>query len=133
MRQIKLLTNGKGHDTFMYKIIVDVGVGKLIEEWLLAQSFDVIAIGNINPEMPDVDIINLANTEEAVIITMDKDFGELVFKIHLPHRGILLLRLEDAVGEEKLAAIQNIFPRYSSQIKNNFCVYQNGTLRIRNH
>ncbi len=123
----------KGMTQSLYKVIVDVGVGKLIEEWLLEQGFDVIVISNINPEMPDVDIVNLANTEDAVIITMDKDFGELVFKIHLNHRGILLLRLEDAVGEEKLAAIQNIFPRYSSQIKNNFCVYQNGTLRIRNH
>jgi predicted nuclease of predicted toxin-antitoxin system len=73
----------------------------------------------------------LANNEDAIIITMDKDFGELVFKNHSSHKGILLLRLEDAVAEEKLSSIQNIFSNHLSQIKNNFCVYQNGRLRIR--
>ena len=71
----------------------------------------------------NVEIINLANTENAIIITMGKDFGELVFKNFSFHKGILLLRLEDAVAEEKLSVIQNNFPVYLLQIKNNFCVY----------
>lgn len=83
--------------------------------------------------MSDSEIIKLANYENAIIITMDKDFGELVYKTHLQHKGILLLRLEDAVGEEKLSVIQNIIPNYLSQLTNNFCVYQNGKLRIRNN
>lgn len=62
---------------------------------------------------------------------MDKDFGELVSKNYSPYKGILLLRLQDAVAEEKLSAIQNIFPNHLSQIKNNFCLYQDGRLRIR--
>ena len=49
-------------------------------------------------------------------------------KNHASHKGILLLRLGDAVAKEKLSAIQNIFPNHLSQIKNNFCVYQNGRL-----
>lgn len=115
------------------KIIIDVGVGIIIEEWLTREGFNVIAIRKVNPEMADLDIIRLANNENAIIISMDKDFGELVFKNQLLHKGILLLRLEDAVAEEKLSAIQNIFPNYFSQIQNNFCVYQNGKLRIRNN
>ncbi len=73
----------------------------------------------------------MADKENAIIVTMDKDLGELVFKNRSSHKGILLLRLEDAVAEEKLSVIQNIFPTYLSKIKNNFCVYQNGKLRIR--
>ena len=53
-------------------------------------------------------------------------------KNKLAHKGILLLRLEDAVAEEKLAAIQNIIPRYLNELKDKFAVYQNGKLRIRN-
>ena len=107
--------------------IVDVGVGKIIEEWLKKELYEVIAIRDINPEMEDVAI-----KEDAFIISMDKDFGELVFKNKLNHKGILLLRLEDAVAEEKLAAIQNIIPQYVDEIKDKFAVYQNGKLRIRN-
>jgi hypothetical protein len=62
---------------------------------------------------------------------MDKDFGELVFKNLFLHKGILLLRLEDAVAEEKLAAIQNILTDHQKKLKNNFSVYQNGKLRTR--
>lgn len=109
-----------------------MGVGRIIEEWLANQGFNIIAITNTNPEMADYEIIELANQEDAIIITMDKDFGELIFKDQSSHKGILLLRLEDAVAEEKLSAIQNIFPVRASQLKNNFCVYQNGRLRIRN-
>jgi predicted nuclease of predicted toxin-antitoxin system len=113
------------------KFIIDVGVGRIIEEWLKLQDFTVISIATINPEMTDSEILKLADKEKAIIITMDKDFGELVFKSHEPHKGVLLLRLEDAHDEEKLAAIQNIFPDHLPKLKNNFVVYQNGKLRIR--
>jgi len=96
------------------------------------RNLKVIAIRDINPEMEDLHIIELAVKENAFIISMDKDFGELVFKNKLSHKGILLLRLEDAVAEEKLAAIQNIIPQYVDEIKGKFAVYQNGKLRIRN-
>jgi predicted nuclease of predicted toxin-antitoxin system len=118
-------------NTSNLKFIVDVGVGRSIEEWLLAQNFLVLAISSINPEMEDYQIIKLAIKEEGIIITMNKDFGELVFKNNNSHKGILLLRLDDAVSEEKLAVIQNIIPEHLEHLKNNFSVYQNGKLRTR--
>ena len=114
-----------------FKFIIDVGVGRSIEEWLSSQSFKVLAIRYINPEMEDFQIVQLANMEDGIIITMDKDFGELVFKKNNEHKGILLLRLDDAASEEKLAAIQNIVPEHLEKLKNNFSVYQNGKLRTR--
>ena len=102
------------------KFVVDVGVGRVIEEWLNQQNLKVISVTTINPEMPDVEILQLAGSEGAIIITMDKDSGELVFKNHSSHKGVLLLRLEDAVAEEKLAAIQNIFQDNLQKLKNNF-------------
>ncbi|MGN6540124.1 MAG: DUF5615 family PIN-like protein [Ginsengibacter sp.] len=112
------------------KIVIDVGVGRIIEEWL-SLHYEIISIRKLNHEMPDLDILKLANEKGALIITMDKDFGELIYKQFSFHHGILLLRLEDAVAEEKLSVIQNIFFNSYSRIKNNFSVYQNGKLRIR--
>ena len=113
------------------KFIVDVGVGRSIEEWLILNNFTTLSITSINPEMPDVNILELSNKEDAIIITMDKDFGELVFKNLLPHKGVLLLRLEDAISAEKLAVIETLIPYRILEIKNKFSVYQNGKLRIR--
>jgi predicted nuclease of predicted toxin-antitoxin system len=53
--------------------------------------FSIISIKKLNREMSDLDILKLANEEHALIITMDKDFGELIYKQFSFHHGILLL------------------------------------------
>jgi len=66
-----------------------------------------------------------------MIITMDKDFGELVYKSRFCHSGILLLRLDDMNGNEKVKVVSTILKSYSDKLYNNYCVFQNGRLRIR--
>ena len=66
-----------------------------------------------------------------MVITMDKDFGELVFRSGQPHNGVLLLRLEDATGMEKAEIVKMILENYSSEMEGKFCVFMNGRLRIR--
>ncbi len=113
------------------KLLVDVGVGKAVEEWLRDAGHDVLAIRDINPRMPDVDILALAVREQRLVITMDKDFGELVYRSGQPHAGILLLRLEGARSREKVVIIQQIFTRYANRLPSHFSVYQHRRLRIR--
>ena len=48
--------------------------------------------------MEDEKIIRTAFLENRMVITMDKDFGELVYHSSMKHSGVLLLRLEDATG-----------------------------------
>jgi predicted nuclease of predicted toxin-antitoxin system len=64
-------------------------------------------------------------------MTMDKDFGELIYNYGLPHAGVLLLRLDNANSSEKLFVVENILKYYSEKISNKFCVFQNGRLRIK--
>ena len=47
-------------DLSAFKIIIDVGVGKIIEKWIAQQGFTVIAISELNPEIADSDIIKNA-------------------------------------------------------------------------
>ena len=111
--------------------VIDVGVGKLIEDWLIEQGYEVFSMISIERRMPDDGIILFAFENNAVIITMDKDFGELVFKNGYEHRGVLLLRLDDAVGGEKLSVLKTLIPQYINQLENNFCVFQAGKFRIK--
>ncbi len=111
--------------------VIDMGVGKTIEDYLASIGNTTLRILDENMEMPDDEIIHFAVSKNAVIVTMDKDFGELIFKNKIAHTGVLLLRLEDADNEEKLSAIQHILSISSpTQLQNNFCVYKNGKLRI---
>ena len=113
------------------RFIVDMGVSKKVEEWLSTNDYDIKAVRDIDPRMKDRDILKLAVTEKRMVITMDKDFGELVFNSGLDHSGVLLLRLEDAKSDEKVKTIQEILLKYEDKLENNFCVYQQGKLRIR--
>ena len=113
------------------KFLVDVGVGKSVEYYLSNQGFDVKTIRSINPRMRDIDILRIAVFEKRMVITMDKDFGELVFRKSEEHEGVLILRMEDATGIEKSAVISEIIEQYEEHIKGKFCVYSNGILRIR--
>ncbi|MBS3908037.1 MAG: DUF5615 family PIN-like protein [Actinobacteria bacterium] len=113
------------------KFLVDVGVGKRLEEWLKDQGYDLKSIRDIDPRMLDKEILKVAVFENRMVITMDKDFGELVFNSRLPHGGVLLLRLEDAKSDEKIEIMNKILDEHSDKLLNKFCVYKNGRLRIR--
>jgi len=113
------------------KFLIDVGVGKAVELFLMAEGYDTKTARTIDPQMSDEAIVRLASKEKRMIITMDKDFGELAYHSGMDHCGILLLRLEDATGSEKQEIVANILARHSADILNRFCVFQNGRLRMR--
>ena len=66
-----------------------------------------------------------------MVVTMDKDFGELVYHSARAHAGVLLLRMEAATGEEKRRVVVDIVERYAGAIAGKFAVYQRGKVRIR--
>jgi len=113
------------------KFLIDVGVSKKVEEWLLEKEYDMKAVRDIDSGMSDREVLKIAVHENRMVITMDKDFGELVYNSNLAHSGVLLLRLEDANANEKVRTIEKILTKYQSKLSNNFCVYQHGKLRIR--
>jgi predicted nuclease of predicted toxin-antitoxin system len=114
-----------------FNFLVDVGVGKKVEAYLLGKSYDTKAVRSLDHSMPDQEIIRLAALEKRIVITMDKDFGELVYHSGMDHCGILLLRLEDATGSEKQQVIAKILAEYAENLKNHFCVYQNEKFRFK--
>lgn len=113
------------------RLLVDVGVGKAVEGWLARQELDVVAVRDLDPRMTDAAILALAVQEQRLVITMDKDFGEMIFRSRKPHAGVLLLRLADATSDEKVSVVQRIFTSYRAALPGNFCVYQRDRLRIR--
>ncbi|MBF0351645.1 MAG: DUF5615 family PIN-like protein [SAR324 cluster bacterium] len=113
------------------KFLMDIGVGKKVEAYLKEKGFDVKNIRDLDPKMPDEKIIQIAAMEHRIVVTMDKDFGELVYHSSIVHSGVLLLRLEDAGSERKVQVVQNIIENHSKQLVNSFCVFQKDTIRIR--
>jgi len=90
-----------------------------------------LPVRKINPRMSDSEIIDIAAKDNRIIITMDKDFGELVYNSGLIHKGILLLRTENCSSDKKVKILSEILINYSSELEENFCVFSKDRLRIR--
>jgi predicted nuclease of predicted toxin-antitoxin system len=71
------------------KFLVDVGVGIKVERWLSVDDHDVKTVRAIDPKLPDQIILQIASRESHIVVTMDKDFGEMVFRAKRSHAGVL--------------------------------------------
>ncbi len=113
------------------KFLVDVNIGKKVEQWLLENKYDIKAVREIDARMSDKDVLKIAVSENRIVITIDKDFGELVYNLGMSHSGVLLLRLEDANADEKVKTLEKILTEHQDKLSGNFCVFQHGKIRIR--
>ena len=113
------------------KFLVDVSVGKKVENWLKGNGFDVLSVRDIDSHAKDSQILRWAIDQQRMIITMDKDFGKLVYNSGMHHAGVLILRLEDADSDTKVEVTKKILAEYYDKIESHFCVFQDGRLRIR--
>jgi len=112
------------------RLLIDVNVGRLVEAWLRDYGYDMVAVRDIDSSMADSHILAIAAQDERMVVTMDKDFGELVYRSGQTHAGVLLLRLETETSEEKIAVLTHILNYFAEEIQGRFCVYQNGRLRV---
>lgn len=82
--------------------------------------------------MPDEEILHRAAVEDRIVVTMDQDFGALVYFEGRPRpRGVLLLRLDDASGQEKAFALNVVFVQHAESLVGSFAVLQRDRLRVR--
>lgn len=98
------------------RFLLDENVGNKVAQFLNHSGHTVSHIKDIHPGIPDFQVLDLAFSREATLITSDKDFGELVFKYGQAHRGIILLRLQDETSNNKIKALKVIIIKYK-QIK----------------
>lgn len=113
------------------RFLVDVNVGQAVASWLQTEGYDALSVRDIDPRMDDRNVLALAVREGRVVITMDRDFGELVHHYGKGHAGVLLLRLGDAQSSEKVEAVRQIVQYHSDELVGHFCVYRGGRLRVR--
>src|SRR6266852_2715484 len=76
------------------QFIADENVSHRVVERLRAEGYDVMLVVGQFSGMPDTDVLKLAAAEARVLITEDRDFGELVLRQRLAVRGVILLELD---------------------------------------
>ncbi len=93
--------------------------------------YRVLYIREAEPGIDDAQVLSRSTHASAIVITSDKDFGELIFKQHLNAAGIILLRLSGLKNTEKAALVLEVINTYSDALPNSFTVVSAHKVRIR--
>lgn len=104
------------------RFLVDECTGPAVARWLRANKHEVFSVYEEARGMEDDEIIAKAFAEDWILITNDKDFGDKVYRERRPHKGVVLLRLEDERAAHKIAVLQRLLEGYAGQLANQFVV-----------
>ena len=92
--------------------------------------FDVAAVVDISPRALDQAVIDMAVQQDRILVTEDKDFGQLVYASGQPSAGVILLRFPAGVRSQMAAAVLELLRRYGDTLAGGFAVVQPGRSRV---
>ncbi len=112
-------------------ILADENIHRAIVVRLQQDGHRVLHVGDLDPGIPDDEVVQLALDQQALLITHDTDFGELVFRRGHSHAGVLLIRLASVPFAEQAESIARVMMEHGSSLMGAFSVLTPGKLRIR--
>jgi predicted nuclease of predicted toxin-antitoxin system len=113
------------------KALADEGVDALIVARLRRDGHDVTYVAELAPGITDDAVLDLANADARLLLTADKDFGELVFRLRRVSLGVLLLRLAGLSAEARAEIVSQAIAAHGEQMAGAFAVVSPGAVRIR--
>ncbi len=80
--------------------------------------------------MADDHILKKALSEDRIVITNDKDFGEKIYREKQPHHGVVFLRLQDERAASKINVIAKLLDGYEERLAGAFVVVTETRVRF---
>jgi predicted nuclease of predicted toxin-antitoxin system len=111
------------------RFLVDENGGLVLPNWLRSKGHEVFSVYESARGIDD-EVIQKAFDEDWILISSDKDFGDKVFREQRPHRGVILLRLENESSANKIALLQRLLVEYPEQLSDNFIVVTEKLVRF---
>jgi predicted nuclease of predicted toxin-antitoxin system len=105
----------------------------LISVQLLRQSgCSVASITEDSPGIEDPEVLARAVDEQRIILTFDRDYGELIYRFRLPPpKGVIYLRFRPHSPEEPAAILLSLFQANKLQIEGWFTIVERDKIRQR--
>jgi|SRR5215203_252902 len=109
----------------------DEGLDAPLVELLRQAGYNVIYAAEKMKGALDTEILERASHEEAILITKDKDFGELVIRQQMHSYGVILIRVEKLNLLSNCLLVLKFINQHLSQLKFSFTVIEEDKIRIR--
>ena len=113
------------------RLVADEGVDRQVVERLREAGHAVVYIAELDPGTGDEEVLAQASAAGSVLVTADKDFGELVYRMRRASHGVLLVRLAGLTPATKARLVTAALGEYGEKLVGAFSVLSAGSLRIR--
>src|SRR6266498_319744 len=94
-------------------IIADENVERYWIELLRNSGFNVFSVKESYPGIKDLELIGLVKQKQGVLLTEDKDFGELVFAYSIKNFSVIFLRYDqpkyDLIQDKLLDVVEKFY------------------------
>ena len=112
------------------RFLADESCDFAIVRALRAAGHDVAAVAENAPSLSDDAVAAVAHRENRILLTEDKDFGQLVFAGGSATCGVVLVRFPASVRRDAPRAVTELAAREGDKLLHAFAVATPGRLRI---
>lgn len=112
-------------------LVADEGVDKAIVEALRAAGFSVRYFAEVGSGATDKEVLAAASAAENLLLTSDKDFGEIVFRQRQVHAGVVLIRLSGVPTMKRASIVLQAITQHGPEMGGAFTVISPTMIRIR--
>lgn len=111
--------------------VADENTDKHIVQRLKQSGYRVTYVAESNPGIPDEEVLELTNKAGSILMTSDKDFGELVFRQRRVTAGVVLVRVHAKRPQEKAEIVIKAIEEHAEDLQDAFTVITETGVRIR--
>ncbi len=115
------------------KILADKSVDFPGVAALRLLGYNIVYIAESDSGISDDLVLEKANKDARILLTADKDFGELVYRLGKIHSGVILYRLKGWNIEQKVGFISKVFVDHFQEFSDKFSVITKNHISIRNY
>lgn len=112
-------------------IIADENVERYWINLLRRMQYEVVSIAETSPGISDTEVVIIAKKHKGILITEDKDFGELVFAHGIDNLSIIFLRYDQPEYSQVENALVDVVNTYVNSETAHFITISKTKIRAR--
>ncbi|CAN5549477.1 hypothetical protein BH10ACI1_BH10ACI1_34670 [soil metagenome] len=112
------------------RFLVDECTGSKVADWLRDENHEVFSVFDEARGISDDEVLTKASDENWILITNDKDFGEMIFREQRVHHGIIFLWLDDERAANKIKVLEQLIENYAEKLPEKFVTVTETKVRI---
>ncbi len=116
------------------KLLADENFPKASVLELRRLGYDISSIGEDNRSISDKEVMEIAEAEQRIVLTFDRDYRELIYKHNYkPKQGVIYLRLESYIPEEPAIHVHELLSVLKIESDRSLTVYDGKNVRQRKY